>query len=108
MSLKVKQGEAKTLTFTITDAAGAAANVATATCTLKAKSSRAASAFAIEKADGDFDKTSGASGILTVVLDADDTDIAAGRYIMELHLEISASNVDKSADFDLVIEESLF
>lgn len=105
--IELKQNEAKTITFTVTDADGNAVDVSSATFTLKFKSNRQATGYVIEKADGDFDKTQGASGIVTVDLSTTDTNQTAGDYVGELTITISASNIDKSKDITMTILDDL-
>jgi hypothetical protein len=105
----VKQGEAKTLTLTVTDEYGAAVDVSEATLHLGIKLNKNQADYAIEKQDGDFNKTAGAQGIVTVFLDALDTDLAPGIYVGELEATWDASPdiIEKTADFELKVIKSV-
>ena len=105
----VKQGEAKTLTLTVTDEYGAVVDVSEATLHLGVKLNKNQADYAIEKQDSDFDKTAGTQGIVTVFLDATDTNIAPGTYVGELEATFDASPdiIEKTADFELKVIKSV-
>jgi len=98
-----KRKEAKTLRFTIKDAAGDPVNVSAATLTFGVKRLKSDPAYIIEKADGTFDKTLAASGIVTLPLSADNLDQEKNLYVGELKIHFSSSNIDKSGDIDFTI-----
>ena len=105
----VKQGEAKTLTLTVTDEYGAAVDVSEATLHLGVKLNKNQADYAIEKQNSDFDKSAGAQGIVTVFLDATDTNITPGAYVGELEVTWDASPdiIEMTADFELKVVKSV-
>jgi nitrogen fixation protein FixH len=106
-SVRMKTGEAKTIRFTITDANGATVDVGEATLTFMVKQKKDDEVAVITKNDGDFDKTQAASGIVDVDVSATDSALPACEYVGELKVSFSASNIDKSADLDFVIEQAV-
>ena len=103
----LKRKEAKTITFTITDSDGSAVDVSSATLTFAVKQNITDSTVIITKADGDFDKTQAANGIVTCILTATDTDRSADDFVGELKIYFSASNVDKSSTINISIKEAV-
>ena len=57
----------------------------------------------ISKAHAAFDVTQAASGIVSVDLDATDTNQTTGQYIAELKITTAASAVYKSADMKFYV-----
>jgi hypothetical protein len=104
-SIKLKQGEAKTVNFFITRA-GAAITDATLTLHVKEK---ADGDVIIEKTDSDFDKSDKANGNYTVNFEFDDTkSLKAKTYVSELKTVITAdTDVDKSYDIPFVVERAV-
>jgi len=105
-SLIMKQGEAKTITFTVTDSASAAVDCSSTTCTFTVVSDYGGTQF-ITKADGVFDKTNAATGILTIDISATDSNIPNKYYIGELKILFTSSNIDKSVDIDFIITKTV-
>lgn len=105
-TITLKQKEAKTIRFTVTDASGIV-NLSTATLTFGVKKNKSDAAYVILKADALFGKVLAATGIVTVPLSATDTDLDQGEYIGELKTFFSATNIDKSADITVVIEQAV-
>ena len=105
-TITLKQREAKTIRFTVTDAGGAV-DLSTATLTFGVKKNKSDAAYVILKLDAVFGKALAATGIVTVPLLATDTDLDQGEYIGELRTFFSATNIDKSADITIIIEEAV-
>jgi hypothetical protein len=105
-SITFKVGEAKTIRFTVTDD-GAAVDLSTATLRFLLKESKADTEYLVSKEDGDFGKAQASSGIVTVPLSSTDLTQSVGRYVGELEITFSASNVDRSTDIDVVIEQAV-
>jgi hypothetical protein len=108
--ITIKNGEGKTLEFTITRDS-ATIDVSSATFRFVVKEEVDDTTYKIEKTDGDFDKSRGASGIVTVNIGASETTstlLPTGRYLGELRVIITAeTDVDKSTTFTIAVEESL-
>jgi ribosomal protein S11 len=102
--LIIKQGEAKTITFTVKDALGTGVDLSAATLTLGVKKNKADAAYAIEKADGEFNKIQAANGIVSVNLSAEDTGQPEATYIGELKCAWAGPVINKSADFYVQIK----
>jgi hypothetical protein len=104
-SIKMKQGEAKTVNFHITRAG---IDIADATLTFQVKE-KADGAVIIEKIDDDFDKTDKANGNYTINFEVDDTKgLKAKTYVSELKTVITAdTDVDKSYDIPFVVERAV-
>lgn len=105
-NIAIKQKEIKTIKFTVTDG-GDAVDLTDATLTFAVKRRKTDEAYVVEKADGDFDKTDAATGIVTVELDATDTDQFAGKYYGELKTVFAAGGTDKSDDIIIRIEQAV-
>ena len=105
-SLTMKQGEAKTITFTVTDSDAAAVDCSSTTCSFQVVLTKGATPV-ITKADGDFDKTDAATGILTIDISDTESDITSQFYIGELGITFTASNIDKSEDIKFIIDEAV-
>lgn len=106
--VEFKQGEADpALQFTITDSSGSAVDVSSATLSLEIKRNKLEDTANISKADGDFDKTDAATGVVTVPITSTDTDITPGSYFGELKATFSASDVSITADFYFEITRSV-
>jgi hypothetical protein len=103
--ITLKRKEAKTIRFTVTSD-GVAADVSTATLSFQIKSDKDGDAL-VSKADGDFDKTDAATGVVTVPLSATNLDLTPGKYYGELRTTFSASNIDKSGDITIKIEKAV-
>lgn len=108
VTVNIKKGEGKTLTFTIKNrTTGVVINVTNATFTLTIKTSKTAVVNTILKSHTDFTTTNASDGIVTVMLTSTDTDIMAATYIGELKTSFSTSMLDKSADIEFVVEDSV-
>ena len=105
-SIKIKQGEAKTVNFNITRG-GSAIQDATLTFEVKEKADDAVAA--LSKADSDFDKSDKANGNYTLSFAVDDTKgLRAKTYVSELKTVITiGSDVDKSYDIPFVVERAV-
>ncbi len=103
-TFELVQKEAKTLTFTVKDEDGNLIDVSDAVCSLYGKSSLSDTTYLFEKSDSDFDKSQGASGIISVTLDSDDLNFSGYAYCI-LKLEISSGDIDKYI-FKLNLERS--
>ena len=102
--LELKQSEAKTIQFTITDSDGTVVDVSSATAiAFNVKKKKSDTTTVIGKTLLNFDVTDAANGIITVNLSVTDTLQTEGKYIGELTVTLSASNVDKSADISIDI-----
>jgi len=104
-SIRLKQGEAKTINFHITKGG---IDVADATLTFEVKEKASGSAV-ITKADTDFNKDDKANGNYTINLAVDDTKgLKAKTYISELKTVITAdTDVDKSYDIPFIVERAV-
>ena len=103
--LTMKQGEAKTITFTAKDAAGVVVDLSLAAISLGVKLNKSDTAYAIFKADADFDKSLTSTGVIKVDFDATDTDLSEGTYIGELQFSwTSGATVNKTVDWYLQIK----
>lgn len=105
----LKQGESKILTLTVTDELGALVNLSAATLTLGVKESAKDLLYAIQKADGVFDKVSAASGVVKVPLSATDTNLPEGDYIGELKAEWASSpvTIEKTINFYIQVRQAV-
>ncbi len=107
-TIRLKQGEARTLRFTVTDSStGSPLDLNTATETFTVKLSKNSSSYVIQKLDADFDKTSAGSGIVKVTLDETDMDLSPTNYYGELKTWFSADLVDKSQDIIFIIDKAI-
>ena len=104
-SIKLKQGEAKTVNF-YTTRAGTAITDATLTFHVKEK---ADGDVIVEKKDEDFDKSDKGNGNYTVNFVHDDTKgLKAKTYVSELKTVITAdTDIDKSYDIPFVVERAV-
>ena len=100
--ISLKQGEAKTVTLTITDINGNAVNVSAATL----KFMMTYGSTTVTVLDAAFNKTQGASGIVTFVLSSTDT-ATYGKFKGELMITFSATNIDISEVLDVNIVQSI-
>jgi len=105
-SLIMKQGEAKTITFTVTDSDAAAVDCSSTTCSFIVAKKKGGTAI-ISKADGDFDKTSAATGVLTITISGTESNIDDSDYLSELKITFTSSNIDKSEDIVFNIKKSI-
>jgi len=102
----VKQGEVIPVEIQVL-LNGAIIDVSTATLTLVFKRSKADTTKTIEKLDASFDKAGAAQGIVSVVLDANDTNQTPGSYVGELKAVFPDGTEDKSEDVYLEVEASV-
>jgi hypothetical protein len=105
--LVIKQGEAKTITFTVKDALGTGVDLSGAALILGVKRDRAEVDYAFGKTDQEFDKSQAASGIVSVMLSAADTDQPEAIYIGELKCAWAGPVIKKSEDFFLQIRRAV-
>ena len=103
--IDVVQKEAFTLKFTIKDANGDTVDVSSAECSFFVKESLGDDSYAFSKDDDDFNKASGASGILRLPLTRSDFN-RNGEYYAEVLVIISSGNAQKT-QFILDIEQSV-
>ena len=89
------QGEIKNFRFTVKNSTGGVVDVSEAVCTLDCKASLGASTYLFQKDDDDFNHSSGATGILTVILDDDDLDFNGVAYCILKMVITSGEDVDK-------------
>jgi hypothetical protein len=106
MPITVKQREAKILEFAIL-ADGVAVDLSTATLSFAAKLKLSDTEFSIEKSNADFDVAEADAGIVSVLLDADDLDLAPGTYRGELRIEFSDGAIDKSDTMEITVVEAI-
>jgi len=102
LSITVKQAEAKTVTVTY-DSGNTDVSSGTFTFTLRTTGDTS-DLFTV--ADASFDKTNGASGIVTFPLSATNTNQTPGFYTGEIKVVLTASNIDKSDDIKFTIEKA--
>ena len=107
--LELKQGEAKTIQFTVTDSSGDAVDVSAATSAFFVKKRKSDTAALISKYSTatDFTVTSATAGIISCVLNATNTDQTPGKYVSELTLAWSATNIDKSTNLSVSITQKV-
>jgi len=105
-SVSFKQGEAKTLTLTVTEG-GTTVDLSAATLEFGVKKRKSDTNYVIHKEDADFNKDQATNGIVSVNLNAADTNQDPWSYIGELKVSFSASSIDKSADLTVVIERAV-
>jgi len=105
----LKQGEYKTITFTITDADGDVVDLSGALVTFdfEMKSLVSDTVALITKTTADFGTANAATGIITMSLNTDDTNQTPGGYIGELKIGAAATNIDKSHNIDIFIQEAV-
>lgn len=104
--ITIKQGEAKSVRFTITDGTSEV-NVSAATLSFSIKADKRHAAALVSKADGDFDKSQAAIGIVTVPLSSSDTDMAPIMYVGEVTVTFGVSRVEKSGDINIKVERAV-
>lgn len=102
----LKQKEAKTIRFTVKDADGAAVDLS-GTLQFDIKRHKRDTSATVTKADAAFDKTLAALGIVTVPLSSTDLDLEYGDYVGEFKITFSATNIDKSADISIEIQQAV-
>jgi len=105
-SIKLKQGEAKTVNFYITKGGNP---VTDATLTFEVKEKADDSSAVLSKADGDFDKADKINGNYTLNFTVDNTKgLKAKTYTAELKTVITTdTDVDKSYDIPFVVERAV-
>lgn len=104
--LVFKSGEADTVTFFYHegDDEQTPIDITSAELNFQVKKRKTGEAV-LQKIDDDFDKSEGADGKASVVLQKDDTkDIDAGRYVAEIRAIFDADDsIDKSVDIDFLV-----
>lgn len=112
MSIKIKNGEAKTITFSVTDASNQALDLSDIDAVdFRVKSSYSDATNYIAKSTALFDLTNAANGVISVDLSSGNTNAAsipAGTYISELRITFTSSNVDISKNIPFIVERSVF
>lgn len=103
-TINLIQKESKTFTFTIKDSDGNTIDVSSASCTLDCKETLGSTSYKFQKDNSDFNKSDGASGVLTVIVDSDDLNFYGYAYCI-LKLIISSGQTDKYI-FKLNLERS--
>ena len=102
MDVVLKQGEEKTITVTYENSL----DLSGATLSFVAKADLDDADDVITKADGDFDKTDEATGI--VLFDLDNTDTATAQTLIgECTATFSASSLDRTEYITIYIKESV-
>ena len=104
MAISVRQGEAKPLTFTYTDSNGDPIDVSSHTFSFWVRVKLSDSTNIISKADGDFDKSNGASGIVSINLSTTDTANDAIEYISQITRQVDANNIYKKTEVFTIVE----
>ena len=104
--ITLKQGEAKTVTLTYTDSDDAAINVANDTFVAAARVNVKGGDDLFTVADGSFDKTNGATGIVTFPISSTNSNQDVGAYVLEIKKTASATDIDKSNDITMNIQEA--
>lgn len=84
---------------------GVALSVAGGTFTLKVEDAAGVALFT--KADGVFDKTDAATGIILVPILEADSNQTPKTYEGEVKTVFSGGDIDKTDDFDFVVEEAI-
>jgi hypothetical protein len=103
----IKQGEAKTVTFTVRDGLGSGVDLSGAALLLGVKKDKSEAEYTFSKADSEFDKSQAANGIVSVNLNAADTDQPEATYIGELKCSWTGPVIKKSEDFFLQIKRAV-
>lgn len=106
-TIKIKQGEGKTIKFSVTDNNGTV-DISTATLTFTVKQKKGLTTSVISKIDIDFDKSEASSGIAYVDLSEEDTDLLPRIYIGELKVWWSTTLVEKSADIYVNVQQAVY
>ena len=100
-----KRGDAFDITFTYTTG-GVAIDVSADTFTFAVKKKISDATEVISKADGVFDKTNAATGIVVVNITTTDSDITPGKYYAEVKKATNATSTVRSDRIDFVIREA--
>ena len=103
----IKQGEAKTVTFTVKDALGTGVDLSGAALLLGVKKDKSEAEYTFSKTDLEFDKSQAANGVVSVNLNAADTDQPEAAYIGELKCAWTGPVIKKSEDFFLQIKRAV-
>lgn len=99
-----KRGEAAPLVYRVTDENGAAISLVGCTFFMGVKNNEFDTAFVLTKADTEFDKTRVEEGIFSVFLTSTDLNLEPGIYPAGIRITFPNGVIDKSLEFDLVIE----
>lgn len=105
-NLSFKQGEARTVTFTITEN-GSPVDLTGTTIVMGVKRSKADSSYTILIEDAEFDKSQEQNGIISCFINASDTNIEPGTYVLELMISFSNGVIEKTADASLIIQRAV-
>jgi hypothetical protein len=109
--IEIAQGEGKWVSFTVTRN-GVALDLTDKECTLRFASNYGETSYALEKADSDFDKAQGASGIARINITSGETKaLTPDTYQGNLRIVISGEageDVDVNRAIDLKIRDSFF
>ena len=103
--ITLKTKEQKVLSFTFRDTSGTIIPLTGATFAMVIENSDGTEV--ITKADADFDKTLVASGIVKVILTAENLTLPAGIYNVELKTIFITGEIDKSQTFKLNLIQAL-
>jgi hypothetical protein len=106
-NMVIKQGEARTITFTVKDALGTGVDLSGAVLLLAVKQDKSEAEYTFAKADPELDKSQAASGVVSVNLNAADTDQPEATYIGELKCTWAGPVIKKSEDFFLQIKRAV-
>ena len=105
--ISIKKGEAKDIKFTYTSN-DTAIDVSANTFRFEVKKDISDTSPVFVKADGDFDKTDAADGIVYCNINTTDSNNPVGEYIAEIRMIATVgTDVDKSDNIDFIIEEAV-
>jgi len=104
----IRQGEAKRLVFTL-KRGGSVFDVSAGSFSFAVKKTYTDDSYSIIKKDVDFDKSLGAGGQVSVLLESADTiALTPGKYKAQLKSKLAADDVDVSDEIIFTIEATAF
>lgn len=106
--ISLKQGESKEVNFTIkVKSTLAPVDLTGATVFLGVKHSKSDSSYLFSKSHSDFTITTPSSGVISVLFSEEDTNQTPGLLVGELKVVFISTNVEKSDDLWINIEQAV-
>lgn len=105
--MRLKQEEKKSIRFAITDSSGDAVDLTGSSFTFDVRRDNPQGKTVITVGDSTFDKTSIATGVVSVELTTVHTNQTPGQYIGELKITLASGSIHKSSDIDIDFEEAI-
>lgn len=106
--IKIRQGEAKRVVFTLRRS-GSTFDVSSGVFAFAVKKAFDDAQYSIFKPDVEFDKTDGATGKVSFILQSADTlQLAVGKYKGQLRSGLAADDVDISDEITFEIQATAF